>query len=939
MFRNRKIIISILAVSMMILTSFGLSVSTSPTEIVSHSQNYIGTFDSHSTLAIEFPSAITVSDSNPFYSLIATPLAIYYNEYGEQTVSPMYIKHLDDPSKSVVRAEQQIGIYSDYIISDLSSPKKNSLSVAETFWDESSTALVIKEDETGYGLGIVATPIASYLSIPVIVTNEIDEDVKEVLNDLGVDNLYICGDLHSSAYWVKKFYDVEEVIDECIDVIFDKFGETVDYITMANPLDVSQPAVLDTTIYEFNGKISSGTSLPTHAINSVFGNAFALHKFTIPEDYKYVQLKIDLKNLDFENVDSLGDKLSMILVSPQGPRYMFGGTNGGIPVRDVDGSIVEDCLHYEITIYDNPGEYGIQIYGQWFSLKKGSYDVTVTLENIEHPIVPLMDNLSSIAPYITAYHKGIVFAKPEFAFAADDDVLYNGTTCPGVTQPGTNPNLLIPSNEHTMQIHDELNELLAQIASIPIENLEELRNYYAENPAYVAIAADPTMIPMYFYFNPDGKPEDPAYMTGFALPSDFIYGDIDVDKTDPENNTFTYWPFQENIVGRVTGRDVQDCSALIARTIFYYNIIDDMGEWKNNALVQTGCGLEFQNLPIITRLSQFMGQGHGDPTKFPTGESEFINLRLKDKMEKGFSNTRNTFWLQSQIEGFSKEDIKQIKQTGLLNRLLFPSKFVEFLNSKDKVNGGNDQINSNLIFTFAHGSYSLFEHGDVFIDSRGFPGVTTFSRIISSLRSDLSSKGAYSVRSVNDMDYGPSVIFVVSCITARTDGIIPENALSQAFLYAGMNAYIGATRFTADPGYLPPRPLPGGWGIGILGLTKAILDLKLKGVYPESHFGASLAEDFIVDLIENDATTGLALRNAKNVYLEKDANTTFLWTPPLSFTTGCSFIDEELQILTQPIFSNEGKGSRELSKKYVALHEFTLYGDPAFNPYQSVNNG
>jgi len=938
MFENRKIIISMLAVSMMILSSFGVAVSTTSTEIVNHAQNHVGTFDSHSTLAIEFPTAITVSDSNPFYSLIATPLAINYNEYGEQTISPMYVKDLDDPSKTVVRAEQQIGIYSDYILSDLSTPKEISLTIAETFWDETSTALVIKEDEIGYGLGIVATPLASYLSIPVIVTSEIDNDVKEVFDKLGVENLYICGDMLSSSYWAKEFYTVEEIIDECIDVVSDKFGETVNYITMANPLDISQPDVLDSTSYEFNGKINSGISLPTHAINSVFGNSFGLHSFEIPEDYKYVQLKIDLKNLDFENVDSLGDKLSMILVSPQGPRYTFGGTNGGISVRDVDDNIVEDNLHYEITIYNNPGEYGIQIYGQWFSLKKGSYEVDITIENIEHPIVPLMDNLSSIVPYLTAYHKGIVFAKPEFAFAADDDVFFNGTTCQGVTQPGTNPNLLVPSNEHTMKIHDELNELLAKMANIPIENLEELRDYYAENPAYVAIAADPTMIPMYFYFNPDGKPEDPAYMTGFALPSDFIYGDIDVDKTDPENNTFSYWPFQENIVGRVTGRDVQDCSALIARTIFYYNIIDEMGEWKDKALVQTGCGLEFQNLPIITRLSQLMGH-HDEPTKFPTGESEFINLRLRDIMEKGYSSAKSTFWLQSQREGFSKEDINKIKKMGFLNRLLFPSAIVELLNSKEKVTGGNDQINSNLIFTFAHGSYNLFEHGDVFIDSIGFPGVTTFSRINSKFRSDLSSKGSYSVRSVNDMEFGPSVIFVVSCITGRTDGIIPENAVSQAFLYAGMNAYIGATRFTADPGYLPPRPLSGGVGFGILGLTKAILDLKLKGEYPISHFGAALAEDFIIDLIENDATTGLALRNAKNLYLEKDGNTTFLWTPPLSFTSGCSFIDEELQILTQPTLSNGGEGSRELGKKYVALHEFTLYGDPAFNPYQSVNNG
>jgi hypothetical protein len=29
--------------------------------------------------------------------------------------------------------------------------------------------------------------------------------------------------------------------------------------------------------------------------------------------------------------------------------------------------------------------------------------------------------------------------------------------------------------------------------------------------------------------------------------------------------------------------------------------------------------------------------------------------------------------------------------------------------------------------------------------------------------------------------------------------------------------------------------------------------------------------------------------------------------------------------------------TRALAKKYVAVHEFTIYGDPAFNPYQTMN--
>ena len=117
----------------------------------------------------------------------------------------------------------------------------------------------------------------------------------------------------------------------------------------------------------------------------------------------------------------------------------------------------------------------------------------------------------------------------------------------------------------------------------------------------------------------------------------------------------------------------------------------------------------------------------------------------------------------------------------------------------------------------------------------------------------------------------------------------------------------------------------------------ATLRLKLFGEYPDLHFGAVIAEDFILDLIE-DNTTGLALRNAKNMFLEKDANSTFLWSPPLTFSSGNSFIDNEylLQLKTPQVWEER---TRVLDKKYVALHEMTLYGDPAFNPYQPCNGG
>ena len=929
---RRTTILSLFAISLLLT----ITCSTLATTPVQKTQ-FMTVF---STLSDRFPSAITVSTTDPFYALIATPIAVHYTQTGEQKVIPLYIKDFTNPSKAVQRSEEEIGIYADYTIAGFSA-KQSSLLAATLFWQTSNTALVLKNDTTGYNLGVVATPLASYLSIPIIVTDAMDSTVTTALASLGVTQLYVCGNLTiPENYTAIRLSSPDQIASMCIQIITERFDKPVQYITMTNPLDIQRPQVLDTTRYEFSGTTASACSLPSQTLGLLKKGAFVLHTFTIPDDYKFTLLKIDLRNLNSENVQLLGDKMFLMLYSPTNETYFYTATSGGHPVLDADGNIIEDRLHFESVLYNKPGVYTMQVYGEWFARKQGSYMINVTLEKLNSPFVPLMDNISSVAPYLTAYHQGVVFANNSFAFAADDTVLYNGKTCPGLSQPGGNPNLTVPSNLHTMQIHDRLNMLLAEISGINVEDLHQLRDHFAQHPLSIAIIADPTMVPMYFYYNPDGKPDTPrGGIMGFSVPSDFIYADIDVDPVDPENDTFTYWPFMENIVGRVTGWDAQDCSALIARTIFYNNIIDHLGEWKNNSLVQTGCGLEFQNLPIITRLSQIIYKGRSEPTKFPTGESTFLNMRLTNDMKTGGFNAKNTFFLQSQRIGFTKEGLDKIKKAGLLNFLLFPipEKLVEIISSTKKVTGGHDQLNSSLIFAFSHGFFNLYEFGDIFLDSRGFPGVTILSRIYPTLRSGLSGLGSFEVRTVQNMDYKPSVIFVESCITARTDGIDAETVLSQAYLHAGVNAYIGATRVTADPGYLEPRPLPKGWGIGILGLTKAILDLKLKGKYPDAHFGAVIAEDVILGLIQNNSTIGAALRDAKNKYLPKDANSTFLWSPPLSLSTGFSALDTAFQETSMKRSGSDR--TRVLDKKYVALHEFALYGDPAFNPYQPINEG
>lgn len=939
---NKKALLTFGTVCILLLSSLGVFTGGAVDSLSGESQyknRLFKDFDFSSVMAESVPSAIEVSDSNPFYALIATPLAIHYSESGEQSVVPLYVKDLDNPSGPVLRAEEEIGFPVDFVISDAFSPKQWSLSIAELFWVESDAVLLVEDSFEGYSLAVAATPLASYLSIPVIVTDDVDIDVEEVLDSLGVETILSCGSLSVSSYEVVDLSDAEMIASEVIDLVDSRFGSQVNYVTLTNPLDTIQPEVLDSVTEEFSGEVGSISMIPTQLFNMVLKGAMSDHTFVVPSDYKYAKLTFDLENLDADYVDNVGDRLSFMLYDPEGTRIAFDGTHGGISVRDEEGNLLEDRLTFSICMYDKPGEYSLSVFANYFAVKTGQYDLTVTVEKLDSLYVPLMDGLSSFAPYYTSYHQGVVYAKSDFAFAADDGILSGGETCPGVSQAGVNYPLIEPANEFTKEIHEQLHDLFYEITDIDEGDVVQLREFCIDNPFYISIAADPTMVPMYFYYNPDGEMESPgADFLGYALPSDFIYATVDPDPADMENDTQTFWPYMENIVARTTGRNAQDLSALIARTIYYDILIEGSGDWKHRALVQTGCGLEFQNLPIMTKLSQLIYSGRGEPTKFFTGESTFINLRLEQMTSTGYDLSESTFALASQREGFSREDLSLIKKSGLLNRLLFPSLLLTIFNGEDKVVGGQKQMDSNLIFTFAHGSFNLYEHGDVFIDSRGFPGLTWISRYYPTVRSSLSCKGTFEVRAVDDMEYGPSVIFVLSCITGRTDGLDADNVLSQAYIHAGVNAYIGATRVTADPGYLEPRPLPGGWGFGILGLMNASWNLAVKGEYPQTHFGSVIAEDFIDDLIQNDSSTGLALRNAKNKFLPKDANSTFLWTPPLSLAlTGNPIIDQEIDQLRSPQPVNER--TRTLDKKYVCLHEFTLYGDPAFNPYQSVNNG
>ena len=899
----------------------------------------------------DVPDSITVSDSNPFYALIATPLAVHYQDNGEQVVKPLFIKNLDNPSSAVLRAKQMIDAPIDLVIGDSykDSIKNISLDLVNKYWKSSKVALIIEDSQAGYQLGLPATPISSYLRIPVIVTNEMDESVRDILNKLGVKYTIICGEKISGYGKSLKFRNIDEIINTSIDLVIEKFGD-IEYITLANPMDITEAEIINNTKYYFEGTVNSLSATFTNIFNMVLGSltgtpTISYHEFIVPNEYNYARIKVHAENNINEDVEETGSKLQPILIDPDGNEIAYIFTAGGIPERDSSGAIIKDKVDWNTIVYDQPGTYTLKVSGKYITSKKGDYKIDVTVEHLNSSIVPQMPGLSSIAPYLTAYRKGILFAKHEFTFVGDENIIDDLPS--GIVYPASNPDLIEDSNKHTFQIHESLNELIAKIRLIDLEEedgLKNLKEYCDKNPVYISLIGDTIMIPQYYYYDTE---DAISLKYGWDVASDFIYGNIDpVPRDDkisihPKDQFLTNYdekyPNQENIVGRITGWDAQDASALIARTIFYDHIIDNMNDWKNTALVQTGSGTDFQRVPGVDLFRKIIG-AHDLPFKWPTTEAHFENLIIQDSLKPGGFEIRSTENTESMRKGLSDEVLTEINRLGPLNLIFFPKIRAKIIAGEKIATGEIDQKDSNIIFTFAHGQPMGYSHGDVQTNSIGFRPViihNLFNRFffgtgLPQLSAGLGMAGGYDVRYVSNMELGPSVIFVESCYIGRIDGFPANCTTSQAYIHAGVNTFIASSRGTPGPGYLDARKNAKGFGVSEFLKTRSNPDLQ------EPHFSALHAVNIFEDLTKNDVDVGTAFRNAKNKFMD-DADSTFFWTPPLSLRIETSSDIDFILNNIRP--TSDDEDAKCMEKKYTCLLEYNLFGDPAFNPYEPSNKG
>jgi len=898
----------------------------------------------------------------------------------------MYVKNCDNPSEAIEKLQDyQLDNFKEIDLEELEyeNSKDFSLKLAHKYWEKSAAALIVKNDFEGYSLGVNAVPMASYLSMPVIVCDEVDGEVVNVLADLDVEKVMICGDLegYQERYSYLKFDTVEQIVENATLLVKEKFGE-LDYITLANPIDAYPPEVLDVKEYSLGPDTVESTSTNRDSLLKYTMNFFsakAVWEFEIPDDYKYALIEVEGFNHELDGVDTYGDQASFD-INPVGEGLTLGAikTSGGTAKRDEAGNVLEDKAVTKKVMYDCGGKtYSISAAGSWSLLKEGQVSAKVTVKKLETPRYPMMQGLSSVAPYLAAYYKGIVFAKEEFAFTAEDDIKTDGSkTSPGYYLPGRNPDLWEVSNKHVYDnIHEPLNKLLANIAEIDYEkedDIKALQEFYAQddNSVYVAIVGGAVGLPRMVYQNEvepigdiDGDGVDDTVAVNFGgggTQSDNIYGNIDTVEYDWSNQAQDMYsgdyPFIENIVGRITGWDVQDANALVVRSIFYNDILENanLKEWKETYGNLVGGGIDFRkplwvqtlnHLPIIKQILSLVNTASGGfvnldvgPWKYDTGFGIIMAQTIEREIgeDLGF-NVLTALNEEAMIDGLSDEAIDALKTTNLWNRLTFNKNKIKQLAGEENVQGREILESSNFIWATGHGSPYGFAMDGLDLVSAGFDGVilnapNLWSRILKNTflphfvggfwgpGGNIGLMGYYNPRVIETIDFGPSFMWLESCFCGKITGMYPQENIGQTFIHAGVNCLVSSTTGSNIPGgYLEPKNYMFDTKLGTKLTLKQWEKNVAEGIYPEQHFGWKIYDDMCHHL-GDDLTVGKAFRDAMNQYLPEDADWELWWSPPLSSSGG----------------GEEGFGTH-MAAKYTTFHEYVLYGDPAFNPYVPVD--
>lgn len=555
--------------------------------------------------------AVVVSESDPYFSLIGTGLACWYDKDTNSTgLLPLLVHHEGNLTDAQTRfletffdsTNQTLLVLGEHLktsyesIEILGSAPSVAISLATSVFTTASDVLIIPYGTLdAYQLSLLATPLASYLDMPLLIFDDNAVEIQIACTQLQTTHAYVVGDitLHLENITVTSLTNETAITDMILTVIKDQFG-SINYLTMTNPSDVVPPAVLNITHLSFSDHVINKKIIILGKEFDIVGNDTRNYTIFVPDGLTRIQISGEIFQKHgslLERFSSIVPLLFMTLTDAQGRIVAYANSMG----YDIGKSYVEtlSCnasgiytLH--IRVYNGiKGGFFVQ---RGISFVDANITMMATLSALSSPHLPLIPKLSSLAPYLAAAHGGLIIANVSWELT---DESYSSAAQGSGAGPWYNESLHHFTNTKVNMTVQQLTRTLETLGT------HDLLNGYLSGPAWLTLLADTTMIPMYYY----GPSQE----------------DIP-DRGLPSDNPYTL--NQSLSVGRLISWDVQDSSVLIARTFFYEALCGEPGssdDWHSRFHFVFGEGFSetggvFHQIPYAKEIREygFTSKVYGD---------------------------------------------------------------------------------------------------------------------------------------------------------------------------------------------------------------------------------------------------------------------------------------------------------------------------------------
>lgn len=500
---------------------------------------------------------VVIDGSCRMMGLVATPAACWYDIGSmESFVLPLLVE--GDPG--VDRFTDYTDRSHPLMITDDSlsgnDDTARSVDAALTLFDRSAGILLVSDDDQGYQLGLMTAPLSSYLNIPVIIAEDRNggeiERAASTLDSryiiaVGSDAVEIAGSIGPDRIEIDSYEKALEIVSR---VVQDRFG-ILNYITLTNPGDTIGPSITEDQFSTQTQDVDS-VLLDTSSVDvDLVGSSVYTHTIDVPEGAVNLRLYINFTEIRGYLLDPLKDAVGIEPMS-------FGtltDPSGRLVASSPSFSGTGNDNYLETLIIDNPGAYMLEVkvyYGVkglstmmgtslGISRISGSYSVDIHNLVMDRPHLPLYEDLSIMAPYLSSARGGLVLADYDLELTSDD---YMELASGYGTGPWYERDMLKVGREKV----DRNVQLLER--SVEIISEYGLDESYLNDKGWLALLGGGNMIPMYYQDKDPSWEENPVWGTGWA--TDLLYS-LNLSLS----------------VGRPLGRSPSDVSALIARTLFY----------------------------------------------------------------------------------------------------------------------------------------------------------------------------------------------------------------------------------------------------------------------------------------------------------------------------------------------------------------------------------